>query len=142
MSITRRVSILAAGAMLASLTAFADHSAHHSSMFQGPKANKGFVEHSVEGHKQILKVSEDFVIPDTPAPTWRVVDSKGNVYAVDNGGNRVLKFDGDGNFLGQWGSLGTGDGKFSSPSGIAIDGEDNIYIAERGNQRVQKFRQR
>lgn len=82
MSITRRVSILAAGAMLASLTAFADHSAHHSSMFQGPKANKGFVEHSVEGHKQILKVSEDFVIPDTPAPTWRVVDSKGNIYTL------------------------------------------------------------
>lgn len=76
------------------------------------------------------------------APDGVEVDSKGNVYAVDNGGNRVLKFDGDGNFLGQWGSTGNGDGEFSSPSGIAIDSEDNIYIAERGNQRVQKFRQK
>jgi hypothetical protein len=39
----------------------------------------------------MLKVSDDFKVPDTPAPTWRVVDSKGNIYTLDafkiKGGN-------------------------------------------------------
>jgi len=33
--------------------------------------------------KNMLKVSDDFKVPDTPAPTWRVIDSKGNVYTLD-----------------------------------------------------------
>ena len=56
---------------------------HTSSMFQGPKANNGTVSHSVENGKSILRVSQDFKVPDTPAPTWRVVDSKGAVYTLD-----------------------------------------------------------
>ena len=31
----------------------------------------------------MLRVSDDFKVPDTPAPTWRVVDSKGNTYTLD-----------------------------------------------------------
>ena len=75
-------------------------------------------------------------------PEGVAVDSQGHVYVVDAAGARVLIFDGNCNFLGQWGSPGTGDGEFSGPSGIGIDGEDNIYIAERTNHRVQKFRQK
>jgi hypothetical protein len=56
---------------------------HTSSQFQGPKANTGTVSHFVENGKSMLKVSDDFKVPDTPAPTWRVVDSKGNVYTLD-----------------------------------------------------------
>jgi hypothetical protein len=52
-------------------------------MFQGPKANTGTVIHSYENGKSILRVSPDFKVPDTPAPTWRVVDSKGNIYTLD-----------------------------------------------------------
>lgn len=70
------------------------------------------------------------------------MDSYDHVYVVDNAGSRVLKFNSNGHFLGQWGSQGGGDGKFSAPTGIGIDGEDNIYIAERTNHRVQKFRQK
>lgn len=54
-----------------------------SSKFEGPKANTGTVTHTVENGKSILRVSADFKVPDTPAPTWRVVDSKGNVYTLD-----------------------------------------------------------
>ena len=39
--------------------------------------------HSIENGKSILRVSADFKVPDTPAPTWRVVDSKGNIYTLD-----------------------------------------------------------
>jgi hypothetical protein len=78
-------------AVLFSLSAFAADMSHTSGPFQGPKANKGTVTHTVENGKSILRVSSDFVVPDTPAPTWRVVDSKGNVYTLDafkiKGGN-------------------------------------------------------
>ena len=63
----------------------------HVVQFQGPKANTGTVTHFVENGKSMLKVSDDFKVPDTPAPTWRVVDSKGNIYTLDafkiKGGN-------------------------------------------------------
>lgn len=55
---------------------------HTSGKFAGPKANTGTVTHSVENGKNILAVSDDFTVPDTPDPHWQVVDSKGNVYLL------------------------------------------------------------
>jgi len=57
--------------------------AHTSAMFMGPKANTGTVTHTIENGKSILRVSADFKVPDTPAPTWRVVDMQGNVNTLD-----------------------------------------------------------
>ena len=54
-----------------------------TSQFQGPKANTGTATFFKEGGRNMLKVSDDFKVPDTPAPTWRVVDSKGQVYTLD-----------------------------------------------------------
>jgi uncharacterized protein YdeI (BOF family) len=56
---------------------------HTSGQFQGPKANKGTVTHSVKDGKSVLTLSDDFVVPDTPDPHWQLVDSDGNVYLVD-----------------------------------------------------------
>lgn len=56
---------------------------HKSSTFQGVKANKGYVMHSVVNGKNVLTLSTDFVPPDTPDPHWQLVDSKGNVYLLD-----------------------------------------------------------
>src|SRR5713101_3818103 len=56
---------------------------HTSSQFQGPKANKGTVTHSIKDGKSVLTLSDDFVVPDTPDPHWQVVDSEGNVYLLD-----------------------------------------------------------
>ncbi len=42
-------------------------------------------------------------------------------------------------FLSQFGSLGSGNGQFRYPVGIAFDSTGNIYIADSGNNRVQKF---
>ena len=90
--LTRVLSVFAALAILVAVTGYAAKmDVHTSSMFQGPKANTGTVSHSVENGKSILRVSPDFKVPDTPAPTWRVIDSKGNVYTLDafkiKGGN-------------------------------------------------------
>lgn len=56
---------------------------HTTTKFAGPKANVGTATHSLENGKSILRVSADFKVPDTPAPTWRVVDTNGNIYTLD-----------------------------------------------------------
>src|SRR5712671_2965765 len=77
--------------------AFAQSGTHTSSQFQGPKANKGTVTHSTKDGKNVLTLSDDFVVPDTPDPHWQVVDSNGNVYLLDklktqaNGGESFKK---------------------------------------------------
>jgi hypothetical protein len=86
MNITRVVSALAIVVLLgfAGLAFAADKgNMHMTNGFQGPKANTGTAIHSTENGKSILRVSQDFKVPDTPAPTWRVVDSKGNIYTLD-----------------------------------------------------------
>lgn len=66
-------------------SAFADrhNTDHRTSQFQGAKANTGMAMHYVENGKSMLKVTDDFKVPDTPAPTWRAIDSKGNIYTLD-----------------------------------------------------------
>ena len=86
MKLNRIIGLVLAIAVLLvfSLTALAaEKGTHTSGKFQGPKANTGFVKHASNGGKQILTLSDDFVVPDTPDPHWQVIDSKGTVYALD-----------------------------------------------------------
>ena len=86
MKLNRMLSVFALVAMLVTTgVSFAAKNAgpQTSSKFEGPKANTGTVTHTVENGKSILRVSADFKVPDTPAPTWRVVDSKGNIYTLE-----------------------------------------------------------
>ena len=53
-------------------------SMHTSKRFSGSKVNDGTVTHVKENGKDILKLSADFKVPDTPDPHWQVVDSRGN----------------------------------------------------------------
>jgi len=39
----------------------------------------------------------------------------------------------------KWGSPGTGNGQFRSPTGIAVDVLGNVYVVDSGNDRIQKF---
>jgi len=82
--LNRVLSVLAVAALLVTANSFAAKmDVHTSSKFEGAKANTGTVMHYNENGKSMLKVSDDFKVPDTPAPTWRVVDGKGNVYTLD-----------------------------------------------------------
>ena len=49
-------------------------------LFAGPKANTGYVTMTKQAGKIVLTLSDDFVVPDTPDPHWRVVDSSGTIY--------------------------------------------------------------
>jgi len=55
---------------------------HTTSAFKGAKVNGGTVTHEMKDGKHVLTWSDDFKIPDTPAPHWQVMDSKGNVYLL------------------------------------------------------------
>ena len=82
--LNRVLSVFAVAALLVTANSFAARmDIHTSSKFEGPKANTGTVMHYNESGKSLLKVSDDFKVPDTPAPTWRVVDSKGNIHTLD-----------------------------------------------------------
>jgi len=59
-----------------------DEMKHTTGQFAGAKANRGYVTHATENGKQVLTLSDDFVVPDTPAPHWQVVDSQGNTYLL------------------------------------------------------------
>ena len=56
--------------------------ARTSTKFQGSKANAGFVTYTVQGGKQMLTLSDDFKVPDTPDPHWQIVDSKGQTFLL------------------------------------------------------------
>ena len=59
-----------------------DH-AQKSPVFQGAKVNAGTVTCAHQGKDLVLTLSDDFVIPDTPAPHWQLVDSRGNAYLLN-----------------------------------------------------------
>ena len=71
---------LAAAIVAAAASTFAQ--SHTSSPFTGAKVNGGTVTHSVKDGKQVLTLSTDFKVPDTPDPHWQVIDSKGNVHLL------------------------------------------------------------
>ena len=72
-------------------------------------------------------------------PTGIALDTSGQVYVTDTNNNRVQKFDSNGNFVGQWGSQGSGNGQFNNPTGIAVDQTNKVYIADTSNYRLQQF---
>ena len=61
---------------------FAQGMTHTSKRFSGAKVNDGTVTHTKEGGKNMLELSADFKVPDTPDPHWQVVDSKGQVFLL------------------------------------------------------------
>jgi hypothetical protein len=76
------LSMIAATGLFVASNGFAAD-AHTTSKFEGVKANMGTAVHSRQGNSDTLSVSDDFKIPETPAPHWQVVDSKGNVYLLN-----------------------------------------------------------
>ena len=71
-------------------------------------------------------------------PASLALGPNGDLYVVGNG-NRVQRFDSQGNFISEWGSAGTSNGQFASPLNIAAAADGSVYVNDSGNNRVQKF---
>ena len=80
----KKMTTLAAAAMIAVVLGPGSAAAqsHTSKPFTGAKVNSGTVTHSIENGKQVLTLSDDFQVPDTPDPHWQIVDTKGQVFLL------------------------------------------------------------
>ena len=77
-----RFAVALVGAAAVMVGSAAAQNAHVSKVFAGAKVNAGTVTHSAQNGKNLLRLSPDFTVPDTPDPHWQVVDSKGNVFLL------------------------------------------------------------
>ncbi len=76
-------------------------------------------------------------------PTGVAFAKDGSFFVSDGYVNsRVVHFDKNGAWLGQWGTKGTGDGEFNLVHDVQIDKAGRVYVADRSNSRVQVFDQK
>ncbi|MFN0085511.1 MAG: phage tail protein [Blastocatellia bacterium] len=68
------------------------------------------------------------------SPKDVVTDSKGNLYVLDYGNNRIQQFNRSGGFL-----RFIGTGVLKKPESLAIDGADFIYVVDSVKSTVEKF---
>ncbi|HET8814502.1 MAG TPA: SMP-30/gluconolactonase/LRE family protein [Solirubrobacterales bacterium] len=76
------------------------------------------------------------------SPADVAIDSKGNVWALDKGNNRIEQFNEKGEFVKTVGSSGTSGGKLSAPAGLAIDPSGNLWVADTANNRIEQFNEK
>jgi hypothetical protein len=71
------------------------------------------------------------------APYDVVVDSRGNIYVLDQRNTRIQKLSPEGLFLMTIGRHGQGPGDFQAPFYMDIDAADRLYIFDYVNKRIQ-----
>jgi hypothetical protein len=75
-------------------------------------------------------------------PTDMAITREGEIFVADGYGNaRIVHFDARGNYVKQWGELGSQPGQFSIPHAICADSKGRLYVADRNNVRIQVFDQ-
>lgn len=77
-------------AVFAVSAAIALAQSHTTKPFAGAKVNGGTVTHSTKDGKDVLTLSADFKVPDTPDPHWQIVDSEGRTYLLQRLGVKNL----------------------------------------------------
>jgi len=68
-----------------------------------------------------------------------VVDNNGRVYVADTGNKRIRVYTGDGQFLLDIGTGGSGPGQLDEPAGIAVHPDGRVFVADTWNRRVSVF---
>ena len=72
-------------------------------------------------------------------PYYIAVSTNGQLLVADNGHHCISIFTLDGNYVGKFGTQGTGKGQLGNPSGIATDMYGFILVTERTNNHVSIF---
>ncbi|XP_077985251.1 protein meiotic P26-like [Glandiceps talaboti] len=77
--------------------------------------------------------------PTLNMPLFLAVNSKNHIYVSDQGNDRVVVTDWNGEFLYEFGNDDIAQGRIHGPTGIDIDGEDNVYVCDPNQQKVIKY---
>lgn len=77
-------------------------------------------------------------------PNDVIVAANGDIFVAEGhsagtGSARIVRFDRDGKYLGEWGKRGSGPGEFDVPHALAFDSAGRLFIGDRANNRVQIF---
>ncbi len=72
-------------------------------------------------------------------PEEMAQDSDGNLYILDSGNHRVLKYSSESSFILRFGQSGQGPGDFQNPTSIEIDPQNIVYVADPRNNRISVF---
>ncbi|MEX2049238.1 MAG: peptidyl-alpha-hydroxyglycine alpha-amidating lyase family protein [Gemmatimonadota bacterium] len=54
---------------------------------------------------------------------------------------RMVKYSPEGEYIMEWGELGTEHGQFRTPHALAFDSQGRLWVADRGNHRLEIFDQ-
>lgn len=94
----------------------------------------------------LLPYGLPFGIPGTltmRGPMGMVVSAEGDVYIANSMDNRVAHWrilqTGQVAWISHFGTRGSGDGEFLSPTDVALDARGRIFVADQNNNRIQVF---
>ena len=76
------------------------------------------------------------------AVALRRIDGGQLVYVAELGNHRIQIFELSGGretVVGVFGGLGSGNGQFNSPRGVAVAPDGTVWVADAGNDRIQQF---
>ncbi len=76
-------------------------------------------------------------------PSDVLVAADGSIFVADghddDGNNRVVRFNAEGEYLLEWGRTGSAIGEFRDPHALAMDSAGRLFVGDRGNNRIQIF---
>ncbi len=52
---------------------------------------------------------------------------------------RIIKYNRAGEYITQWGQMGSGPREFRTPHALALDSQGRLFVADRGNNRIQIY---
>ena len=74
-------------------------------------------------------------------PAGVAFGKRNNVYVIDSGNSRIVKFSIRGRYIRQWGIEGKTTGEFMVPLyAVAHGNPEKIYVVDSGNSRIQVFK--
>lgn len=68
------------------------------------------------------------------SPTALAYDSKGYIYVIDSGNNRIVKYTKSGTYVTDFGG-----GTLSNPQGLTVDTAGRVYVADTGNGCIRQY---
>jgi sugar lactone lactonase YvrE len=69
-------------------------------------------------------------------PNGDILVAEGHTNA-EGSSQRIVRFNRDGKYLGQFGKHGSGPGEFIQPHALALDSQGRLFVGDRSNNRIQ-----